>query len=505
MGKPRIQWAEVLVTGTKITPRYEDHEIDDLFYQEDEIGEMRHTAFMVECGIEEDPPDGPDVPPVPWGEALAKLREEAALVAPAEPPARLPPLTKRPLQRELPSRSRSTTAIGRLAVELSPGQHRAGTGTGRPSLGSVLEEHRSPVAAASGSDAAKALVARPPTPLPPPPMAVPVAPPPSRAEPPRKALSSDGVKDMGLSLAFARIDRMAIQQREAEARDTPRRVPNRKLCKTRSGTVALSAKEVDRRVMALSLDGILNETKKGRPAPVVRKMVSSKSGTLHKARKKNSKKTGTDKKKDAKSKTSKKEKEKATTRASKTGKKTKVPMEITDDEGGSSPKARSSSRTSRSKSRDKDKKPKDSKAGRKSVTRQKSESSRTTTCVSDDDDEEFLQFLEDFASPSDEESVFSSDVSISTCYDSDSSFEHRMPLRERLAARAPRAPVRRRSPSKKKSSGKKAASSRSGSDTDETKAKKKKKKKKGAGSDYDSDRKDPEKKKKKKKRRESAS
>ncbi len=47
-------------------PRLEDHLIDELFYQEDEIGEMRHTAFMIECGLEEDPPDGPDVPPIPW-------------------------------------------------------------------------------------------------------------------------------------------------------------------------------------------------------------------------------------------------------------------------------------------------------------------------------------------------------------------------------------------------------------------------------------------------------
>ena len=47
-------------------PRLSWDEIDELFYQEDEIGEMRHTAFMIECGLEEDPPDGPDVPPIPW-------------------------------------------------------------------------------------------------------------------------------------------------------------------------------------------------------------------------------------------------------------------------------------------------------------------------------------------------------------------------------------------------------------------------------------------------------
>lgn len=47
-------------------PRLEDELIDELFYQEDEIGEMRYSAFMVECGLEEDPPDGPDVEPIPW-------------------------------------------------------------------------------------------------------------------------------------------------------------------------------------------------------------------------------------------------------------------------------------------------------------------------------------------------------------------------------------------------------------------------------------------------------
>lgn len=70
-----IRWSEELITGTTIVERLEDHLIDELFYQEDEIGEMRHTAFMVECGLEEDPPDGPDVPPVPWGDMLIDLEK----------------------------------------------------------------------------------------------------------------------------------------------------------------------------------------------------------------------------------------------------------------------------------------------------------------------------------------------------------------------------------------------------------------------------------------------
>mmetsp|Transcript_45872 Transcript_45872/g.53042 ORF Transcript_45872/g.53042 Transcript_45872/m.53042 type:complete len:104 (+) Transcript_45872:146-457(+) len=71
----RIQWSVELVTGIKIVPRLEDHLIDELFYQEDEIGEMRHTAFMVDCGLEEDPPDGPNVAPLPWGDMLLKLQD----------------------------------------------------------------------------------------------------------------------------------------------------------------------------------------------------------------------------------------------------------------------------------------------------------------------------------------------------------------------------------------------------------------------------------------------
>ena len=73
---PRVQWTTELVSEQFIVPRLEDELIDDLFYQEDEIGEMRHTAFMIECGLEEDPPDGPDVPPVPWGDMLLKQQQQ---------------------------------------------------------------------------------------------------------------------------------------------------------------------------------------------------------------------------------------------------------------------------------------------------------------------------------------------------------------------------------------------------------------------------------------------
>jgi hypothetical protein len=71
-----IQWSVELVTRMEIVPRLEDHLIDDLFYQDDEIGEMRYTAFMVKCGLEEDPPDGPDVAPLPWGDMLLLKTQE---------------------------------------------------------------------------------------------------------------------------------------------------------------------------------------------------------------------------------------------------------------------------------------------------------------------------------------------------------------------------------------------------------------------------------------------
>jgi hypothetical protein len=72
-----LRWSEE-DSPVYIVPRLEDELIDDLFYQEDEIGEMRHSAFMIECGLEEDPPDGPDVPPIPWKlEDLKKAAHEA--------------------------------------------------------------------------------------------------------------------------------------------------------------------------------------------------------------------------------------------------------------------------------------------------------------------------------------------------------------------------------------------------------------------------------------------
>ena len=135
---PRIQWAVDLVARIDIVPRLEDELIDELFYQEDEIGEMRHSAFMIECGLEEDPPDGPDVPPVPWGDMLLKQQQqqqeekvenhaattndEAAAIKSSRDDELKNVSYDGKGKRELPARSRSTDDIDILAVELTSKQ-----------------------------------------------------------------------------------------------------------------------------------------------------------------------------------------------------------------------------------------------------------------------------------------------------------------------------------------------------------------------------------------------
>ena len=58
--------------------RIDDDMIDDLFYQDDEIGEFRYYAFMLECGIEEEDWSGPEVEPVTWpGGGESSCNEES--------------------------------------------------------------------------------------------------------------------------------------------------------------------------------------------------------------------------------------------------------------------------------------------------------------------------------------------------------------------------------------------------------------------------------------------
>lgn len=101
MGKKSLTWNEAEPEFT-IVPRLDDDQIDDLFYQEDEIGEMRHTAFMIECGLEEDPPDGPDVPPIPWKkEDLIKLQTPTDASNEVEKSEELNDVSEKPLLRRI--------------------------------------------------------------------------------------------------------------------------------------------------------------------------------------------------------------------------------------------------------------------------------------------------------------------------------------------------------------------------------------------------------------------
>jgi hypothetical protein len=117
-----------------VVPRLEDHLIDELFYQEDEIGEMRHSAFMIECGLEEDPPDGPDVPPIPWkftpGLANPPPQQKVSqtLDAPPSAPKHTPQRTAsmddiEDLERELASPKQSPAPRRKLVVSKSGALH----------------------------------------------------------------------------------------------------------------------------------------------------------------------------------------------------------------------------------------------------------------------------------------------------------------------------------------------------------------------------------------------
>jgi len=94
-------------------PRLEDELIDELFYQEDEIGEMRYSAFMVECGLEEDPPDGPDVEPIPWPKnpSGSSMSSKKALKAEPESPKKF--------KRSPPTRSQSLDVLDIFEEQLA--------------------------------------------------------------------------------------------------------------------------------------------------------------------------------------------------------------------------------------------------------------------------------------------------------------------------------------------------------------------------------------------------
>mmetsp|Transcript_1077 Transcript_1077/g.2365 ORF Transcript_1077/g.2365 Transcript_1077/m.2365 type:complete len:618 (-) Transcript_1077:164-2017(-) len=128
----KLRFADELVGDVFIVPRVEDELIDDLFYQEDEIGEMRHFAFMIECGLEEDPPDGPDVPPVPWGDMLLKQQRQQSTSNRSEfsdssPTSVMELADDPPPERAMPERTQSADdADGLLKDHSSPSPKRRG-------------------------------------------------------------------------------------------------------------------------------------------------------------------------------------------------------------------------------------------------------------------------------------------------------------------------------------------------------------------------------------------
>lgn len=298
---PRVQWSTELVSEQFIVPRLEDELIDDLFYQEDEIGEMRHSAFMIECGLEEDPPDGPDVPPVPWGDMLLKQQQQKQ--EEAKPQKQSRPLLSdsdsdsddeglvRKETRELPSRSRSTDDIDTLAIELTTsnrvGRRRPPTrATSTPLELSVPQSPlQSPL---SPNDGPRKPARRVPS------RASPETPP-RRKVPERRGLTKTrSGTTHGMAAAAARAKKKMNGEDAGESPKSPKTL--RKLSRTHSGTTRETAnaaakfrkqkKEKEKigsppaSERRKSIESIAHKNEsKGRPAPLMRSLVATKSGT----------------------------------------------------------------------------------------------------------------------------------------------------------------------------------------------------------------------------------
>jgi hypothetical protein len=239
---------------THEVPRIDDDLIDELFYQEDEIGEMRHTAFMIECGLEEDPPDGPDIPPVPWGDKLMELHRSSTSdtsQSSSSSTVDSKPIQYEPPKRRVPQRTRSTDDIDLLEVELSPEANR-----------------RKLVACKSGSLHAM----RPPKTV--------------KRQPPPRCHSVDQTNGIDLSLAFAKTEGPSPSRGGRT---------ERKLVAAKSGSLhgmrdaaakaAAAKKEEEEDATGKATGG--GDASKESPAPrsPVRRLVAAKSGTLHGMRK----------------------------------------------------------------------------------------------------------------------------------------------------------------------------------------------------------------------------
>lgn len=61
-----LRFTEEPTTAVYEFEKMTDEEMDEIFYTHDEIGDFRHSAFMIECGLEEEDWSAPDVEPLPW-------------------------------------------------------------------------------------------------------------------------------------------------------------------------------------------------------------------------------------------------------------------------------------------------------------------------------------------------------------------------------------------------------------------------------------------------------
>lgn len=290
----RIHWPDELVTSVDIVPRLEDHLIDELFYQEDEIGEMRHTAFMVECGLEEDPPDGPDVDPVPWGYMLLnQQRNKSTDVEEVEKSNDNKKEKKKSTKRS--SHDSIHRKIEKMSRTLSTDDFESSIGITRTKpTGRTLPRRANSIATTNVSIASM-LDGNTTISLPKQPARRKVP----KQKPPNKASSNDDIEDMELSLAFAKTN---VQSKESRLNSSKREHrkerswPNvsRKLSKTRSGTshtLRVNTSKLTKSIVNNNSDEVKKSSISHGP-PAVRSLVCTKSGTLHGMRKKLQKEQG---------------------------------------------------------------------------------------------------------------------------------------------------------------------------------------------------------------------
>jgi hypothetical protein len=505
--------------------------IDELFYQEDEIGEFRHTAFMIECGLEEDPPDGPDVPPVPWGDMLLKQQKEnerkRTIAAKKAAPTKVSLNDHRDSsdgsagkEKRLPSRSRSNDDIDTLAIELTSHQKvnqksRVPKRTYSTPLDYVGDSHSSPSSPSKlySPGSARKASASPRKPD----RRVPAkavsdagfrSPPgrPKRSEPSRGKLTQTNSGTLhGMIDAAAK-----AKEKLNSEKDGKKSEPSRRLTKTRSGTChemaiasakarrkmaekanrehaeSISSPSVRARRNSIELENPVssspsvmerrnsiesnvnkNSPSVGRSAPIRRSLVATKSGTVHGMRK--------NPRSEKESNTSDDDNENGSTRiVYKNGKRTAVRrVDTASRESSLKSKARSKSSDSGS---DKDKSRIIYRNGKREVV--KRVSSASDSSFSDDN------FLGDIVADSDDGSIARSDISISTCSSDDSDDERnastRKPYGRKLMDQQLTFPVRRTSLSINENDSEKHYTS-SPKPIDIKKKKKKKKKKESEG------------------------